>query len=236
MWRTGIGDRAIKGAEWALFREALWGLWDRVDEAGDEWDDQPLGVDLFDELQAIQKLAMLAIVVEALSREDVEAPELTAVGEATIAAVFAFLMEDIALDIETEGEDIPLGEGEEATEWTAGRKLLLAAYVEANPDDDDNEGEDGGTVDASSDDLELWASMIEDMENRILWEDGDYQMGREFLDASQATRARLLKRSRIDEGYFLAIAPDPTDLQMDAVRQRLRALTGRGARTQTDRT
>ena len=74
MWWTSDGERILKGAEAALFREALGVLVDYVcqDEDGTIWQ---FGVAPFDSLQHGQKLAVLTQVGCALLRDD-EAPPL----------------------------------------------------------------------------------------------------------------------------------------------------------------
>ena len=228
MWRTGTGNRTIRGAEWALIREAILGLWNRVEEAGNDWNVHPSGVEIFDVMQPHQKLAMLALVGEALSNPKVKPPKLTAVNEATIAAMFALLTKDVVIEIDLAKSPTLTEDGGEMPDWTAGRKLLLAAYREANHDEENDEEDDTGKpLDATSEDLTFWESIIEDLKNQILWEDGDYEMGREFLDLSPVARIQLANQLGIDAKYFLAIAPDPTDLQMEAVLERLRVLTER---------
>jgi hypothetical protein len=52
MWRTPLGERALKGAEWVVFREALGMLWDQV-ETGIESGEPDLfetGIAAFDRL------------------------------------------------------------------------------------------------------------------------------------------------------------------------------------------
>ncbi len=66
--------------------------------------------------------------------------------------------------------------------------------------------------------------MIEHVENRILWEDGDYEMGRYFLDADPAEAKAKMTMMGIDDDYYTAIAPDPTDAELAAIRRTLHKL------------
>ena len=229
MWRTESGDRILCGAEWDVFREGLSGLWDVIDEAHEADDTHALGIQLFDELQYNQKLAMLVFVGEALSHADIKSPELTAVGESTIAAVFAWIMQEVAMEIDLDGEP-KQSDDDDPADWTIIRKLIVAAYhqFQAEIDDDEFEGDrEDDVIDAGCTDLDTWHSAIEVLQDRILWADGDFEMGPEFLDLGPVARKRLLKRLNIAEGYFLGIAPDPTDREMAAILSRLANLTGR---------
>src|SRR5208283_4370160 len=63
------------------------------------------GVPLFDELGQAQKLAMLSAVSKALLDESVPSPKLTALNEATVAAVYERLLsEEILTEIDETGE------------------------------------------------------------------------------------------------------------------------------------
>src|SRR5262245_34458415 len=77
VWRTSLGDRVLRGAEWELFRTALAVVWELVEESSDAGDVFPLGIDAFNDLQPGQQLALLALVGQALHDEDTPAPPLT---------------------------------------------------------------------------------------------------------------------------------------------------------------
>src|SRR5260370_32083275 len=87
MWRTSQGERVLKGAEWNLFREGLVELWDTVEDDFNCKDACKTGHAAFDALQPGQKLAMLALVGQALYDDALPSPEHPAHNEATIAAV-----------------------------------------------------------------------------------------------------------------------------------------------------
>ena len=129
MWRTNIGDRALRGAEWGLFRQGLWLLWDHIEDAGDEPELCRTGVAVFDRLQPSSKLAMIALVGKALSSENEPCPALTALAEGTFAAVYAVIGQEIEIEIDM-GREGPQTEGEEFSM----RPLVLEAVRETNPD------------------------------------------------------------------------------------------------------
>ncbi len=86
MWWTPDGERVLQGAEAGLFRAALATIVDmfREDEEG-LW---RFNAPPFDELHPAQKLALLAQVGSSLLREETPAPDLTAVTEATVGAIY----------------------------------------------------------------------------------------------------------------------------------------------------
>lgn len=216
MWRTSRGERALRGPEWALFREGLSSLWDRVEDSPDGEDDFfGLGVRAFDRLPKNQKLWLLAEVGRALKDEATPAPELTACLESAVAAVFRLILQEIELEIEGEIEtDDPLC-------WRRLASEAVAASEDAG-EDDDGEGEEGGTpLLPVSTDLDAWAVEVEHLSNLILWDDEDYEMEDEFLDVSPEEAEALRRRLRIDDRYFTAVAADPRDGELRAIRAEL---------------
>src|SRR3954469_2983562 len=146
MWWTLLGERVLRGEEWELFRDGLAMVCDLVEEAksSDDPESGSVGVEAFDQLQPNQKLALLALVGQALKDEGEPMPELTAHTEATVAAVYAHILAMIVMEIESppesgtvDGWDDP-GDIDDAFAW---RRLALAAYLEA-----DGEPKENGTV------------------------------------------------------------------------------------------
>jgi hypothetical protein len=113
MWRTSRGERVLTGAEWNLFREGLTELWDTVEDDFDRKDACNTGHAAFDALQPGQKLAMLALVGQALCDDALPSPEHTAHNEATIAAVF----EEISLGLVQEVTDQERFSGTMTSPW-----------------------------------------------------------------------------------------------------------------------
>ena len=83
MYRTSRGDRVLEGAERQLFVQALATLVDQFSDADSEF-----GIPPFDELQRNQKIAALHMVARGLLCPDQPPPPLTAVLEATVAAIY----------------------------------------------------------------------------------------------------------------------------------------------------
>jgi len=205
MWRTSQGERVLKGAEWRLFAEALTFVSDMVVDMGDP-DEFDSGVAVFDRLQRNQKLAMLTLVGQALKDERTPSPELTAVAEGAVAAVFAKLRDAVEIEIEM---------GESSHELPTWRALVLAACRDVGIDD--------SLPEASTDDLEEWDPLIDCLADRILW-DADYAMEEQFLDRDPETVGELKKFAGISGDYFRAVAPDPTDDEIERIRRALREI------------
>ena len=255
MWWTPHGERVLRGAEWELFREGLDTLWDWVESSVADPDIADTGTPAFDRLQMGQKLALLASVGTALSDEGVPRPDLTVNTESAVAAVFRQIASEVEQEIEQSGDPewlANLDSPEDATHW---RRRVLAAYHEAMPqdeaeamagskgevahqqedpadgekhlDDEDDPDRPWSPPDATSEDAEEWGFLVDDLANRILWDDGDYDAGDDFLD-DDPTEARVrMKLMGIARGYYTDIAPDPSDEQLESIRRTLRSLCGR---------
>jgi len=209
MWRTSEGDRVLQGAEWALFRKALGGLWHSTEHSQGNGQFFESGIAAFDSLQAEQKLAMLAVVGKALQDENTAAPELTGHAEATVAAVFEYVRFSIQLEI---------GGGAEpearANFW---RQLILAACQEL-----DDEGSD--LPSPSAIDVETWNELIEYLVDRILW-DRDFDMQDSFLDDDPDKLKPRMEFMGIPGNYFVEPAPDPAGGDLSAIRETLQEVT-----------
>jgi hypothetical protein len=248
MWWTPLGERVLRGAEWELFRDGLSMVRDLVEESKSSDDPEIcfVGVEAFDQLQANQKLALLALVGKALKDEGEPMPELTAHTEAAVAAVYAHIFAMIVVEIEYPPESQEdVGDPLNVADGFAWRRLALAAYLEddgppeaispAGPNEGDDRvpgdrDEDDGVwspPEASSEDVDEWEFLVvECLANRILWADGDHESGPAFLDSDPAVSRYFMNALGIAENYYTAVAPDPTDEQLDSVRRTLRDVCG----------
>jgi hypothetical protein len=242
MWRTQMGERVLHGGEWELFREGVSVLWDMIEYSAED-DPYETGVETFDRLQRNQKLVLLASVSRALRDEDVPSPELTALTEGTVAAVFRHILGLTLSEIDVGDAPDPAGlDPEVVGESTSWRGLIVAACRAAmkpqtkksrTSETVDDEGSfeswwEGPLPDETSEDEENWELMVECLSNRILWDDGDYEMENDFVDADPVSSGARKALLGIDEGYFSDVAPDPSDSQMEAIRQTLREVCDRG--------
>jgi hypothetical protein len=248
MWWTPHGERVLRGAEWELFREGLETLWDWVEDSQGDPDIADTGTEAFDQLQLGQKLAMLALVGSALSDEGIVKPDLTINTEGAVVAVFRQIASLIEVEIELAHDPkwvASLDSPEELTHW---RRLVLAAYHEAQlqdeaealgnsngdarrkldevPDAEDDLDEEWSPPDATSEDDEDWEFLMDRLANRILWDDGDYDAASDFLDADPDVARVRMAMMGISVDYYTDIAPDPTDEQLGPIRQTLRSLCG----------
>src|SRR5713101_2358762 len=199
MWWTSEGERVLRGAEWELFREALAGIWDQVEDSLENDEDSFVcGIAAFDNLHANQKVSLLALVGNALRDEAVPMPDLTAHAEATVAAVFEYIRQSIEFEI---GFPMDQKVCSEATFW---RQLVLAACCEIE------ENWEEPLPEPCCDDPGEWETLIEVLAEWILW-DYDFCMEGSFLDGDPVVVKNNMKAMGIARDYYLQPAPDPTE-------------------------
>jgi hypothetical protein len=203
MWWTPDGERILQGAEAMLFREALAVLVDMVRD--DDEGQQQFGTPPFDKLQPNQKLAVLAEVSSALLQEDRPMPRLTAVREAAVAAVYEAIMIWVEMEIDQAAE------GLESPTW---RESILAACQERGIDE---------LPDADCEDLSEWELLVYCLSDAVLW-DEDWRGSESLLDANPKASQAVKKLLGIDEDYYIAVPPDPTDAEMEGIWETLRDL------------
>jgi hypothetical protein len=215
MWRTSSGERTLAGAEATLLRESIANMTDSLqDEAEDLADEWPCGVKLFDELSWQQRLALLERVANALLKSEAPAPELSAVNEATIGAIFALLRRNVVIELD-EANDSHMSPEFDVYYW----RRLIAACQEPPSGDDEFYLEVGDA------DLDEWEILIECLGDRILW-DADWDMPELFLDTEPATSRARRKRLGIERNYFITPAPDPRDKEVPKLFANLHELLG----------
>jgi hypothetical protein len=169
------------------------------------------GVDLFDELQYPQKIALLWQVASALLQENTPALKLTGVNEAAVAAVYAHIRLLIDNEIEVRPNK-PLF-----------RKLVLDCLR-------DEFAQEGLHLPGPrSADLNKWGGLVDACADRILW-DRDYEDGDRFLDTPPEQAALLKELLRIDDDYYTTVPQDPTPHQLKECLRRLMKLCGRDTR------
>ncbi len=211
MWRTSEGERVLGGAEWDLFREGLAGIWDDIDHSLENEDSFCCGITAFDHLQRNQKLALLALVGKALRDETVPMPALTAHTEGTVAAVFEYIRQSIETEIGLHQEP---RNSPDATFW---RDLVLAAYREVEEDWEEPLPE------PTCDDPDEWSVLIDVLAEWILW-DYDFDMEDCFLDSDPVVAEAKMKEMGIARDYYLQPAPDPSDAELEGIRDTLRKI------------
>jgi hypothetical protein len=174
MWLTSEGERVLNVAEWDLFREGLSCLWDDVEVSEEEDGPGTTRIAVFDELPKAERLALLASVAKGLTDEAQPCPDLTALTERTVAAIFAHILYLIEVEIELQEEAMASGASRRVRSWTL-RQIVLAAA--------DQFGIDRGSlrVESGSDALVEWSDPIDELRDSILWDDRDYIAGDAFL-------------------------------------------------------
>jgi hypothetical protein len=203
MWWTPDGQRILQDAEGQLFREALGMVADMVrDDHEGIWQ---VGAPPFDNLQPNQKLAVLAQVSSALLREDQPIPKLTAVLEAAVGAIYEAVRVLVEMEIDQPAE-------EQESTW---RELVLAACRERGAEE---------LPDAQSNDLDEWEVVVDSLVDGVLW-DEDWRADESLLDADPKASQAVKEVLGIDEDYYVAVPPDPTDEDMEGVWATLRSLT-----------
>lgn len=208
MWWTPDGERVLQGAEARLFREGLAVLVDMVRE--DPEGQQQFSAPPFDNLQPNLKLAVLAEVSSALLQEDWPMPRLTAVREAAVATVYE------AIRIWGEMEIDQAAEGLESPTW---RELILAACEERGIEE---------LLDPASEEIGEWELLVCCLSDSVLWDD-DWRDSESLLDADPKAGRAVKKLLGIDEDYYIAVPPDPTEEEMEGIWATLRGLTCGGS-------
>jgi hypothetical protein len=214
MWHTPLGDRTLTGAEAKLVRAAIGVMTDTLHaEAEGLIDEWPCGIRVFDELSWQQRLALLARVANALFKPEILPPQLSAVNEATVAAIFAQIRLDVLYELDNAQE------ADWAPELDMRYWRRLIASCQEKPISDD-----GFYIDEQSEDRDDWEILIETLEEGILW-DGDWDMPDLFLDEPPAISRARRRRVGIEDDYFVVPAPDLADDEIPVVFRELRELT-----------
>lgn len=239
MWHTSLGDRTLDGDEANLVSAGVRVLIDAlVMEFDENWQEDdtgsyPTGVELFDRMTPAQRVGALHSVASALL-SDIDAPtNVSAIEEATVAALFMEIRDQVAIEIDFRGDGENDGPDHEAqNRW---RSLVLAAQLQLREREFD-----GGAVPLDDDDflpsasvdcreIKTWDAIIEDLVDGILW-DRDFEMANLFLDADPNTASRRRKLLGIGQDYFSDVADDPLPAQVARMIAETREMTQRKPR------
>lgn len=198
MWRTDLGERVLSPPEASLFRAGLGSLISLIDAHHGTC---KADVEVFDRLSLSEKLGILDVVARGLLDPNTPCPQLSAVSEGAIGAVFYQIKREVDAEIRHHRSVF--------------RPLIRSACKEMGMNDD--------LPRVTSTDWETWDICIEALMDLILF-DRDWE--EEFIppDAPPAL-AKLVKESMsIDDDYYSAAAPDPSSRQLERIRQHLREL------------
>lgn len=214
----------MTGVEAQLLREVIDTMVDNIEMARDLGQSHSVGVLLYDNLQPTQQMTMLYRVANALLRDDVPEPDLTAVNEATVYAIFRELYFAIEIEIDTEAMDDEFGDERPCDSPFSLRSLTLAAWQSSMSEEEIEEFEqDGSMPNVTSSDMSQWDMVIEGLADRILW-DRDFEMEYLMADEEPARSALLKRHMGIDEDYYTAVASDVGDSQYEKIRDEIRNL------------
>ncbi len=220
MWWTSQGERVLNGAEWDMFREGHSCLWDDVEVSEEEDGPGTTRIAVLDGLPKAERLALLATVAKGLTDEDAPCPDLTAITEGTVAAILAHMLYLIEVEIDLQEEAM--------ASWSfrrvRSRKLRQMVLTAA-----DQVGIDRSPlrVDSGSDALTEWSDLIDELRDRILWDDRDYLAGDVFLDLDPAVSDALQEQLGIAEDYFSAAPVEPARGGLEEIRASLRRICRR---------
>ena len=196
-----------------MVRTALAVLVDQVEmEIEGISESSDFGVPIFDRLQSRQKLKLIADVGHHLLCSTGPPPPLTATNESAIAVLYKVIEDWVAMELDNEA-DLREMPGEDPFEW---RRRLLDAYRESFPDDPETPAE-------ASRDVAEWGILVEFLETRLLW-DADYLDEGLYADQAPEAGQFLKDQMGVPDEYFTAVAPDPTDRDLDVARQKIRGL------------
>jgi len=246
MWPTSTGSRTLHDAESALVAAAIVVMLNSLDESFcDDADevfqpqaDMQFGIPIFDSLTFPQRIATLHYVAMHLLTEAVpETEDTSAVEDATIAAIFSEIQDQVSIEVGFDCAGIfeDAIDSNKASEFelksTHWRSLVLAACRQALPDerDLDEEESNGLPLDAYDSHIDAWENAIDLLVSNILW-DRDFELADGFMDqdpASARNRRRLLG---IPDNYFVQPPLDPTVSQTRLLLAQVKSLVLRRPR------
>jgi len=199
MWKTSSGERRLQGLERRLFLTGAVALEELLRVAIQTDDDIAVGVAPFDGLALDRRRWLLLQVAVALG-SDQPAPELNALSESAVMAVFA----TVKINIGAESGVDALPEQVRAR-W---RRLVREAWMDRCSDQTRRYDRDEGYRQAeTSYNFQEWSDKIEDLADRILW-DRDFELDETVADRDPRRAAVARHALGIDSGYFRSV-PEP---------------------------
>lgn len=251
MWPTSNGDRTLDGAEAMLVASALDTMLDNlIDHLPEDEDDETIdvpadlqmGIAVFDALTAPQRVAMLHYVAKHLLTPSImRSPDTSAIEDATIAAIFSEIRDQVTIEIDWAKDEmrlISVGESEDSVQqandelgddwaWNhleSWRSLTLAAYrqlLQRQDELDEKELPDPDSICFAD-----WDNLIDQLVSSILW-DMDFELASVFLDEPPELAQRRRKLLGIDEQYFVDPPLDPKPGEARVLFVQARAIVAR---------
>ena len=222
MWHTSRGDRTLRGAEAALIGTAIDTMIDalliHIDDAFEDAfaAECQSGIAVYDSLSACQRIGLLHEVAWYLLQVTDSPLPLSAMAEATVAAIFVEIRDQVAIEIDLFA-DRTVNEG--GLSW---RRLVLAAHETLLCRPQDQPGGENGLVDFDTRpffngtdslgktcaEISVWENLIDGLSGAVLW-DRDFEMADSFLDEDPGISRQRRRLLGIDNDYFTQVAPDP---------------------------
>ncbi len=225
MWHTSRGDRTLRGAEAALVRNAIDAMIDSLlihldDDVEEARAVCESGIAVYDALSPSQRIAMLHDVSRYLLTETESAIPLSSTLEATIAAIFADIRDQIAIEIDflSIQPDTDDDEDDRTVNPPPWRPLVLDAYTLLYRPQEGSNASWAEMLeelpDESCRDIRLWEPLITALADAILW-DRDFELADGFLDADPGVSRKRRRLLGIQDDYFTGVAPDPRPEEVD---------------------
>ena len=195
-------DTVLTGATAEVFKHATHRLVDdirvEVPRLGEERVYRyEVGIELFDNLPWEQKFVLIDRVLACLLEPKIESPPRAAYLDATVAAIFVAMLNEIQMEIDMlDDEDC------DDDDPTVARKRTLDAVLSVSGD-----SMHGDLPTADSTDIDDWRVLVDTLADRVL-PDEDWALANSALDLPPS-KANALKQSMgISTDYFSAIPPD----------------------------
>ncbi len=224
MWNTTYGERTLVWAERLLVATESWALTEAISEAASDGG-ASFGILLFDRLTWQQQMFMLDQVLAALVEPTIPAPPNTALLDATVAAIYAQMVNSVQLEIDTAepDEDDPNNPYSQDIDSLVRQNILSALTEPIETDEPMEEPFEDHLLSVECDEIEEWELVIEILQGRVL-ADEDWQMEAIALDLAPPTSQHLKQLMGIQGDYFIDIPPDVTDEEAEAARLRIVAI------------
>ena len=231
MWATTQGDRTLIGPESVLVRKSVDYLRDMITVGIDLNEPYQTEVEIFSELQPTQQLTILHEVAFALLDPDCPTPELNAIREGTVYALYREIVSLVEIEID-------LSQFESTPDYDI-RTSVVSAFeqfdhfpeqwvCEFTPDILEL-----GRPTKQCVDLEEWSRVIEFLADQVLW-DRDFEFETMIVDGDPGKIDSIKNYLGIAQDYYAVPAPDVHSEDYQRIDGELIALIALTAEIQID--
>jgi len=243
MWPTSDGDRTLRGPEAILLANTIDVMIDQLSDYIEYEDDThqeiyaavcQTGISVFDSLTISQRIAVLHhAALQLLTDAPFPNDSLSAIDDATIAAIYAEVRDQIEIEIDFYQSDYlnppidhksPTEDRREIDPSAADvqwRRLVHSACLDVL--------DEGSWSDVVTDsqlahvELNEWEVWVDCLASAILW-DRDFEFADTFMDADPEAARQRRKTLGICDDYFVMPAPDPGVDQIEQLVDQTRDL------------